>query len=120
MINCPAEVVAAFEETLDLHRAVCGKEATIASFAEALTAEAGAGPDGPAEVTPEMKDEGWDEGVLRDPQLRRRRPPHPRWMNETDPETRARRCRAEDPWVAPFIEELAALATDVFRFGKSP
>jgi len=39
-------------------------------------------------------------------------------MNETDPETRARRCRAEAPWAAPFIEELAALATDVFRLER--
>ena len=43
----PAPVKAAFEETLDLHRAVEGHEATVTSFIEALVAEAHAGPHPP-------------------------------------------------------------------------
>ncbi|HKQ61498.1 MAG TPA: HNH endonuclease signature motif containing protein [Candidatus Polarisedimenticolaceae bacterium] len=38
----PAAVAAAFDETLELFRAVCGHEASVEEFAEALAAEAGA------------------------------------------------------------------------------
>jgi len=40
----PRAVVAAVEEVLDLHRAVSGYDATLVSLAEALVAEAAAGP----------------------------------------------------------------------------
>jgi len=40
-----------FVETLDLHRAVSGHEATLSSFVEALAAEAAAGPNPPDVVT---------------------------------------------------------------------
>jgi hypothetical protein len=43
----PTSVKAAFEETLDLHRAVEGLEATVTSFVEALVAEGYAGPHPP-------------------------------------------------------------------------
>jgi len=39
----PRPVAVAFEETLDLHRAVSGHQASVASFVEALAAEAAAG-----------------------------------------------------------------------------
>src|SRR3972149_9305646 len=42
----PAAVVAAFDEALDLYRAVEGHESSIAGFAEALVADAMAGPSG--------------------------------------------------------------------------
>lgn len=45
----PRAVLAAFEETLALHRAVCGHEASVTSFVEALVAEAQAGSP-PADV----------------------------------------------------------------------
>jgi hypothetical protein len=49
----PGPIKAAFEDTLDLHRAVEGHEATVASFVEALVAEAYAGPCPPdADATP--------------------------------------------------------------------
>jgi len=41
-LRMPRVVAAAFEEVLDLHRAVSGGEAPVASFIEALVAEAGA------------------------------------------------------------------------------
>ena len=44
-LAAPPEVAAAFEEALDLHRAVCGGNASVASFIEALVAEHRAGPD---------------------------------------------------------------------------
>jgi hypothetical protein len=40
----PEQVDVAFDEVLRLHRAVCGGEATVASFVEALVGEACAGP----------------------------------------------------------------------------
>jgi len=43
----PAPLKAAFDEAVDLHRAVCGEETTVASFVEALVAEALAGPHPP-------------------------------------------------------------------------
>ena len=43
----PAPVKAAFEEALDLHRAVCGEETSVTSFIEAIVAEALAGPHPP-------------------------------------------------------------------------
>ncbi|MFQ5701309.1 MAG: hypothetical protein ACE5HU_05640 [Acidobacteriota bacterium] len=43
----PAPVAAAFDEGMDLYRAVVGSEATVTSFVEALVAEAQAGPDPP-------------------------------------------------------------------------
>src|SRR5207249_2794811 len=43
----PAAVRAAFDEGLDLHRAVSGHEASVTSFVEALVAEAFAGPRPP-------------------------------------------------------------------------
>jgi hypothetical protein len=108
-------VRAAFDETLDLHRAVCGGEANLASFAEALVAEAGTGVDGPPEHTERDEDEAWDVGALRDPDMRRRRRPYPEWMEATDSETRAQRCRGEDHPQAPPLRDVADLATDVFR-----
>jgi hypothetical protein len=53
----PRPVRVAFEEALDLHRAVAGHQASLASFAEALAAEALAGlvpPD--VSVTPHLPD----------------------------------------------------------------
>ena len=49
-VEVPRWIRACFVETLDLHRAVNGCEATVASFAEALAAEALAGPN-PPDVT---------------------------------------------------------------------
>jgi hypothetical protein len=43
----PVEVAAAFEETLDLYRAVVGHESTVTSFIEALVADAMAGGQPP-------------------------------------------------------------------------
>jgi hypothetical protein len=115
VVICPPEVVAAFGETLDLHRAVCGSEATLTSFAEALVAEAGAGPEGPAEPTKRDSQDAWKDRLLRDPDGRPRRPPHPSWMDETDEETRAQRCRAEVCDETPPTRAVADLAADVFR-----
>ncbi|RMF75653.1 MAG: HNH endonuclease [Acidobacteria bacterium] len=46
-LTMPGPLRAAFEETLDLHRAVCGSDASVTSFVEALVAEAQAGPAPP-------------------------------------------------------------------------
>jgi len=43
-IASPLALLAAFDEAVDLHRAVEGSDTTIASFVEALVAEASAGP----------------------------------------------------------------------------
>jgi len=43
----PEAVLAAFDETLTLHRAVSGQEVTVTSFVEALVAEGFAGPSPP-------------------------------------------------------------------------
>jgi hypothetical protein len=43
----PAPVAAAFDETLELHRAVNGRESTVCSFVDALIAESFAGPRPP-------------------------------------------------------------------------
>jgi hypothetical protein len=118
VVSCPPAVRAAFDETLDLHRAVCGGEANLASFAEALVAEAGTGVDGPPERTERDEDEAWDKGALRDPDMRRRHRPYPEWMEETDAETRAQRCREEEHPAAPLLRDVAELETDVFRLER--
>ncbi len=46
-VPVPAPVLAAFEEALDLHRAVVGREALVADFVEALAAESSAGDHSP-------------------------------------------------------------------------
>jgi len=52
-LSMPRPVRVAFEEALDLHRAVTGHQASLASFAEALAAEALAGPRPPdLSITP--------------------------------------------------------------------
>ena len=43
----PGAVLAAFDETLALHRAVSGQEVTVSSFVDALVGEGFAGPDPP-------------------------------------------------------------------------
>ena len=59
----PAALRVAFDETVALHHAVCGHEATVTSFVEALVAEAHAGlrpPD--VAVAPLCK--GWDAALV--------------------------------------------------------
>ena len=47
LVMVPSSVLAAFEETLDLYRAVSGREASVTSFVEDLVADALAGPHSP-------------------------------------------------------------------------
>jgi hypothetical protein len=47
VLPAPEPIVAAFDEGVELHRAVCGREETVTSFVEALAAEAAAGPHPP-------------------------------------------------------------------------
>jgi 5-methylcytosine-specific restriction endonuclease McrA len=51
----PPAVEAAFEEALELHRAISGREETVTSFVEALVAEAFAGPHPPDAVELPLK-----------------------------------------------------------------
>ncbi|HEY3175549.1 MAG TPA: HNH endonuclease signature motif containing protein, partial [Candidatus Polarisedimenticolia bacterium] len=60
----PAPVAAAFDEALDLFRAVEGGEATIADFAEALVADAMAGPAG-SEIEVDVRELNRVEGRAR-------------------------------------------------------
>jgi hypothetical protein len=112
-VDCPAEMVVAFDEALDLHRAVSGRQASIASFVEALVAEDGAGPDGPATLTEEEESSAWRCGALRHSDDRPRRRDHPIWMDDTTPEERARRCRDEDHPAAPMLRDVTALEAEV-------
>lgn len=71
-IAAPAPVSAAFEETLDLYRAVVGSEATVTSFIEALVGEARSDPRWDEPVAP-------DEGVMADGDAADRASPFP-WL----------------------------------------
>ena len=61
-ISMPRPVRVAFDEALDLHRAVSGGEASIASFVEALVAEFRAGADaGSGQDAGERNGDGFDQ-----------------------------------------------------------
>jgi len=62
-ISMPRAVRAAFDEALDLHRAVSGGETTVASFIEALVAEFRAGTDESIEWDREHRDRPGDVQV---------------------------------------------------------
>src|SRR5207247_10582207 len=55
-VRAPRPVVAAFDEAIDLYRAVEGSEATVTSFVEALVAEASAGGPPPQPDLPHDAD----------------------------------------------------------------
>lgn len=80
-IWAPEPVHAAFDEALELHRAVCGRDESIASFIEALVAEAanGAQPMGTASAdTPAVDAPGADASPFCDegPRIIERREGH--------------------------------------------
>jgi hypothetical protein len=118
-IECPPEMAVAFDEALDLHRAVSGREASISSFIEALVAEDGAGEEGPAEPSEEIEREARQAGALRDPEQRDPRSRHPAWMDVTDPEKRALRCRRVPAAGGVAPREVSDLVADVFRLERT-
>jgi hypothetical protein len=119
-VDCPAEIVVAFDEVLDLHRAVSGRQASIASFVEALVAEDGAGPEGPATLDDQGERSAWLCGTLRHSNDRgSSRRHHPIWKDDADAEERARRCREADHPAAPLLQDIANLAADVFRLERA-
>lgn len=74
----PVPVAAAFDEALDLYRAVAGHEATVTSFVEALVADAMAGQHPPAwgrrratrtqkGAAPPATDREWQSSLYRGP-----------------------------------------------------
>jgi hypothetical protein len=114
VIECPPEVVVAFDEVLDLHRAVSGREVSTQSFVEALVAEDGAGEHGPAEPTEEIERHAIRARTLRDPDERCLRPGQAKWMDDTDPEERALRCRRAGHPAAPVLRDVTRITADVF------
>ena len=66
----PPECAVAFDEAIDLHRAVTGSRATVASFVEALIAEFRAGPHGDLEADHEAGTPRMPAGVRISPTRR--------------------------------------------------
>ncbi|MDH3286097.1 MAG: hypothetical protein OEQ13_15295, partial [Acidobacteriota bacterium] len=79
----PSPVHIAFEETLELHRAVCGGNASLSSFIEALVADNQAGPS-PADLDtgPPPKCDTREQRVKRADERRGRRSPRSRLSME--------------------------------------
>lgn len=124
VIDCPREVLAAFDEVLDLHSAVNGREESATSLIEALTAENSAGFEYPDAVRIAALKEARYDWALRYREETGCRPDPYVWIDEIPRDVRAENaafCGVVSTECEPryYIEEVEALFGEYDRLEET-